>query len=171
MIVDEMESAMRESIVGNWGVGLLVTLAGFWVVLVFLGLRLTRFRWRVAAALALIVSSSMYLGLHPEWHVDGGWLGKLARDGLAVPMASSMVLPAIKVVLFVVSALALLVATDWLPLKLFVSQAGTLELDDPGDARRTGARVRAGGPVSRGSGEQAAVRSRARAERPAPRPE
>ena len=119
--VNDPEIVGQFTRIGTWTVGLVLVLACFWMLLGFLGWRLQPFGRRLLAGAVLVVASSLWLGMHPSWGVDAGYLAQVGYRGLAENEAlSNWVKNCIAAFLVCSSVGALLIATDWLPLRVLL---------------------------------------------------
>src|SRR5262245_31793906 len=116
-------AASVSGFLGGWTTGCLVLLVGVWLFLALLGIRNSRFPWRLLGGAVFVVGSALWLVLHPthasRWEVDSGYLGFAAQTSLLGAQVSPFLINLVGALLAACSAIGLLIAIDWLPLLPF----------------------------------------------------
>jgi hypothetical protein len=111
----------------SWIQGCMVILVLFWAFLALLGIRNSRFPWRILGGLSFVIGSTLWLGLHPGIEFDTGDLGRVVQHSLASRIPSAFALTGLSALLLVCSLIGLLVAIDWLPLIPFAPMLARAE--------------------------------------------
>jgi hypothetical protein len=123
--------ATLAGLLGGWTTGCVVLLGFLWLFLALLGIRNSRFPWRVAGGAAFVVGSALWLGMHPThasaWEIDAGYLGFAAQTALLRPEGPALLQSLLGALLAACSVLGLLVAIDWLPLLPLAPLLATVE--------------------------------------------
>jgi len=135
LLMTDLQSLRMSSVLGSWGLGVLVLLLGTWGTLALLGIQVSNLSRRVGGGVLLLLCSSMFIGLNYRWGIDGGFIGRKAgwcalairerlyeTGFLGVLSESPWVLPCLQALLFVCSIIALFVAIDWLPFRVLFLQ-------------------------------------------------